>query len=162
MSIEVMNEAWELEKKANPGTAYNSWCRGYEAGRKAIASAEKQEPRCMGTNCRMPNADNHSPECILETAEAQGWSDAPEAIKARKAIEAAEKQEPDELTVAYMSGFYDGKNKHAPRREWVGLTDEDMRLCLAVADYNQGRYKRTQYWAHLATAIEAKLREKNK
>lgn len=82
-------------------------------------------------------------------------------VALRQAIEAAEKQEPDELTIAYMSGFYDGKNKHAPRREWVGLTDEDMRLCLAVADYNQGRYKRTQYWAHLATAIEAKLREKN-
>jgi hypothetical protein len=75
----------------------------------------------------------------------------------RQAIEAAEKQEPDELTIAYMSGFFDGKKK----REWVGLTDEDMRLCLAVADYNQGRYKRTQYWAHLATAIDAKLREKN-
>jgi hypothetical protein len=50
---------------------------------------------------------------------------------------------------------------HPPKREWVGLTDEDMRLCLAAADYNQARYKRTQYWAHLATAIEAKLREKN-
>lgn len=51
--------------------------------------------------------------------------------------------------------------RQQPKREWVGLTDEDMRLCLAVADYNQGRYKRTQYWAHLATAIEAKLRELN-
>jgi hypothetical protein len=31
-------------------------------------------------------------------------------------------QEPDELTIAYMSGLYDGKKK----RPWVGLTDDEM------------------------------------
>jgi hypothetical protein len=77
-------------------------------------------------------------------------------------------QEPDDLTIAYMAGFYDGKNKYAPQpkpeqepvawfdpdacigdecrfcsaktksnnvplyttppqREWVGLTEEDMK-----------------------------------
>jgi len=69
--------------------------------RQAIAEAEKQQtlaPRCMGTNCRMPNADSHSPECIWETAQSQGWSNAPEAIEARQAIAEAEKQEP----VAWM------------------------------------------------------------
>ena len=25
-------------------------------------------------------------------------------------------QEPDDLTIAYMAGFYDGKNKYAPQR----------------------------------------------
>lgn len=49
MSIEAMNAAWELEKKVNPATAYNSWCRGYEAGRKAIEAAEKQERESNGT-----------------------------------------------------------------------------------------------------------------
>jgi hypothetical protein len=47
------------------------------------------------------------------------------------------------------------------QREWVGLTDEDMQECIKTADYNQGQYKRTPYWAHLSTAIEAKLKEKN-
>ncbi len=47
------------------------------------------------------------------------------------------------------------------QREWVGLTDEDMQGCIKTADYRQGQYKRTPYWAHLASAIEAKLREKN-
>jgi hypothetical protein len=73
----------------------------------------------------------------------------------RQAIAEAEKQEPDELTIAYMSGFFDGKKK----REWVSLTDEEFddiyeqhhnqyAECISV---NFG-YER---------AIEAKLREKN-
>jgi hypothetical protein len=52
-----------------------------------------------------------------------------------------------------------------PKREWVGLTDEEMQDCIKTADYNQGQYKRTAYWAHLATAlttaIEQALKEKN-
>lgn len=48
-----------------------------------------------------------------------------------------------------------------PRKEWVGLTDEDMQECIKTADYNQEQYKRTFFWSHLATAIEAKLKEKN-
>jgi hypothetical protein len=75
--------------------------------RQAIEQAEKQKPmapRCMGTNCRMPDAENHSPECIWETAKSQGWSDAPEAIEARQAIAETEKQEP----VAWMWDVYNG------------------------------------------------------
>ena len=47
------------------------------------------------------------------------------------------------------------------QRTWVGLTDEEMQDCIKTADYNQGQYKRTAYWAHLATAIEQALKEKN-
>jgi len=47
------------------------------------------------------------------------------------------------------------------QRTWVGLTDEEMQECIKTADYNQGQYKRTPYWAHLSTSIEAKLKEKN-
>jgi hypothetical protein len=42
-----------------------------------------------------------------------------------QAIE-VEKQEPDDLTIAYMSGFHDGKKK----REWVGLTVDEMAICI--------------------------------
>ena len=48
-----------------------------------------------------------------------------------------------------------------PQRTGVGLTDEEMQDCIKTADYNQGQYKRTTYLAHLATTIEAKLKEKN-
>jgi hypothetical protein len=86
--------------------------------RQAIVDLESQEPvapRCMGTNCRMPNADSHSPECIWETAQSQGWSNAPEAIEARQAIAEAEKQEPvaltdDEILDAAFSAYCRGEN----------------------------------------------------
>jgi len=67
-----------------------------------------------------------------------------EIERLRQAI-AAEKQEPDELTIAYMSGFFDGKKK----REWVGLTEEDLSVC------DEDGVILARYW-------EAKLREKNK
>jgi len=54
-------------------------------------------------------------------------------------------QEPDELTIAYMSGLYDGKKK----RPWVGLTDEEASWCQAPSTI--------QTWKR----IEAKLKEKN-
>lgn len=38
-------------------------------------------------------------------------------------IDARPAQEPDALTIAYQSGFYDGKK--AAQRPWVGLTPED-------------------------------------
>ena len=60
-----------------------------------------------------------------------------------------DKQEQDDLTIAYMSGFYDGKKK----REWVGLTDEEIdeaiKSCKTLDTYKYFR------------AIEAKLKEKN-
>ena len=65
-------------------------------------------------------------------------------------------QEPDDLTIAYMTGFHAGKNKDAPQREWVGLTDEQIE---AIAkNYALGNPTTP---LHFARAIEAKLREKN-
>ncbi len=60
-------------------------------------------------------------------------------------------QEPDDLTIAYMTGFHAGKNKDAPQREWVGLDDEDMKE-LRDANFD------LLYGARWA---ERKLREKN-
>jgi hypothetical protein len=54
-------------------------------------------------------------------------------------------QEPDELTIAYMSGLYDGKKK----RPWVGLTAEEAAECWTTSA--------TQTWKN----FEAKLKEKN-
>jgi len=65
----------------------------------------------------------------------------------------AAQQEPDELTIAYMSGLYDGK-KHAKQREWVGLTEEEMHECA-------GEYPWTPTGLKCARAIEAKLKAKN-
>lgn len=68
----------------------------------------------------------------------------------RQAIEAAERQEPDELTIAYMSGFFDGKKK----REWVGLTDEEIDVEALKDDH-------AAYFAVGAIWANKRLREKN-
>jgi len=65
----------------------------------------------------------------------------------------AREQEPDELTIAYMSGLYDGKKK--PKREWVEMTDEEIwELAANCLDSVAGRLA-------FARAIEAKLKQKN-
>jgi hypothetical protein len=56
-------------------------------------------------------------------------------------------QEPDELTIAYMSGLYDGKKK----RPWAGLTDEERSQLVTL---HHG-------WNEYGQAIEAALRSKN-
>jgi len=68
-------------------------------------------------------------------------------------------QEPDDLTIAYMSGFHDGKKK----REWVGLTDEaiwsEYQTLWPFHPAEEPRLAKDI--AKFARAIEAKLKEKN-
>lgn len=53
----AMQQAWEIEERTNPHTAYNSWCRGYEAGRKdeneacwfAVRDAMKEKHKQLST-----------------------------------------------------------------------------------------------------------------
>jgi 3-hydroxy-3-methylglutaryl CoA synthase len=72
----------------------------------------------------------------------------------RQAIAEVEKQEPDELTIAYMSGFFNGKKK----REWVGLTDEEaMQTWEGIIKYAPSEMRIKDF----AKAVEDKLREKN-
>jgi hypothetical protein len=58
--------------------------------------------------------------------------------------------EPDELTIAYLSGFYDGRKK----RPWVGLTDEEIAECFKITP---DQYLPWQIYKR----IETKLKEKN-
>ena len=90
-----------------------------------------------------------------------------EIERLRQAIEAAEKQEP--VCVAFIrqlvsidkDGIETWKDEplyiSPPKREWVGLTDEEI---MEMLDY--GQYGRVpQYARNFVDAIEAKLREKN-
>ena len=63
-------------------------------------------------------------------------------------------QEPDDLTIAYMSGFYDGKKK----REWVGLTDEEQNF---IYQQMKSSVAGEPFWVRFAHAIEQALKEKN-
>lgn len=62
---------------------------GAACARMATKEVKHQAPRlCRGTNCGAVAGEDHSPECILEAAESQGWSNSPEAEAARAAVEA--------------------------------------------------------------------------
>ena len=78
-----------------------------------------------------------------------------EAITALREALAQPAQEPDELTIAYMSGLYDGKKK----RPWVGLTFAEMQDAHSSAAKNCPRGGDSVKW--FAETIEAKLKEKN-
>jgi hypothetical protein len=68
-------------------------------------------------------------------------------------------QEPDELTIAYISGLYDGKKA---QRTWVGLTDEEAEAIWEDHQFN-GRPSEVSFAnrMNLMQAIEAKLKQKN-
>ena len=59
-------------------------------------------------------------------------------------------QEPDDLTIAYMSGVYDGKKQ----RQWVGLTGDE------VNEFAEGCHLGNSVQGAIRKA-EAKLKEKN-
>ena len=90
-------------------------------------------------------------DCICSPLHVREITKVGNAMKAIKEALAQSDQEPDDLTIAYMSGFHDGKNKDAPQRTWVGLDDEDMKE-LRNANFD------LLYGARWA---EQKLREKN-
>ena len=72
-----------------------------------------------------------------------------DAITSIKAALAQPAQEPDALTIAYQSGYYDGKK--AAQRPWVGLTEKDF------SAINQSCLTKLQ----AATSAESILKEKN-
>jgi len=55
----------------------------------------------------------------------------------------------DVLTIAYQSGYYDGKK--AAKRTWVGLTDEEA----------QWPYDNCRTPSNLIEMVEARLKDKN-
>ena len=57
----------------------------------------------------------------------------------------------DALTIAYQSGYYDGKK--AAQRTWVGLTEQERS---GIEDYCETIVGKAAF-----DAIEAKLKEKN-
>jgi hypothetical protein len=64
----------------------------------------------------------------------------------------------DALTIAYQSGYYDGKKAAQPtQRPWVSLTDDEIKEI--VGPWGDTPIK--GYTRKLFDQIEAKLREKN-
>ena len=63
----------------------------------------------------------------------------------------------DALTIAYQSGYYDGKK--AAQRPWVGLTEEEFDA-IYLQHHNQYGECESPNWGY-ERAIEAALRSKN-
>jgi len=66
----------------------------------------------------------------------------------------AQEPEPDELTIAYMSGLLDGKKQ----RPWVGLTDEEIDFIVSTKCKRDLSHSDA---TKVAQAIETALRSKN-
>ena len=63
-------------------------------------------------------------------------------------------QEADDLTIAYQSGFYDGRKAALSKRKWVGMTDDEIKkICDCTHGYDADQ--------RIAREVEAKLKEKN-
>jgi hypothetical protein len=71
--------------------------------------------------------------------------------KARAEIERLNREYPQDRQKRYAAPLY----THPPRREWVGLTDEDIKTLLP------GAVRIPPGWRDTVVAIEAKLKEKN-
>jgi hypothetical protein len=102
-------------------------------------------------------------DCICSPLHVREIEKIGNAMKVIKEVLAQPEQEPDDLTIiAYMSGFYDGKNKYAPRRTWVGLTEEEIdRLNFIQVGGCQCSLSYIDGIEEFAKDIEFKLREKN-
>ncbi len=75
-------------------------------------------------------------DCICSPLHVREITKVGNAMKAIKEALAQPEQESDDLTIAYMSGFHDGKNKDAPQRKpdqepvaWM-REDEDCTDCI--------------------------------
>jgi hypothetical protein len=65
-------------------------------------------------------------------------------------------QEPDDLTIAYMIGLYDGKKK----RPWAGLTDKQIRKWWASENgLEDCEMTKLDDFVRVVRAVEAKLKE---
>lgn len=135
----------------------------YEAA-NALRQALEPKPCDMGQmclDCQPRGANGECPDqqpkqepvawCVIENGRIKGL------CKSRPAVMNADKWQP----------LY----TEPPKREWVGLTDEDEEHCQNEAAVKYRRYKSSirgqmiapadNYEWHLIRAVEAKLREKN-
>jgi len=73
-----------------------------------------------------------------------------QAQQHKEAVKAAMRKDIDDDTQGYLSD--------RPKREWVGLTDEEQSF---IYDQVKQIVNSKPFWVRFADAIEAKLKEKN-
>ena len=146
MSIEAMKqalEALELHAKQYPHMQKGYTVDAITSLHQAIAEAETQEPVAY-----VETKEVHGQMCSF-IYRADSTSLLPDGSKLY--THPQPKQEPDDLTIAYMSGFHDGKKK----REWVGFTPEEIEQGCKESWVTLQAWQSAVWWA------EEKLKEKN-
>jgi hypothetical protein len=183
MSQEAMKLAWEAEKKVNPHTAYNSWCRGYEA-----APANHCEDNLNMVKQEQGEQDNYQGSDAakaahmmdLYTALGVRWGDDPFAVIAKMRDQQPKQEQGEPVAIHqfrhfYCADWYDGvPDQHdgfgpyevrtlyttpQPKREWIGLTEKEQDEVFKTFSRSDA-YKR-DFLNRVARAIETKLKEKN-
>jgi hypothetical protein len=165
MSIKAMRQALEaLETHASIGIKAD---KAITALQQAISAAEKQElvilaeeqePVTLKVN-GIPPFKNPPNDVIDAAFHVSDWAHRNNwknwrigyccSVDCTTTPHPKPEQESDDLTIAYMSGFHDGKNK------WVGLTEEEITE-IRLKSFDSIATNRAVY-----EAIEAKLRKKN-
>ena len=122
MSIEAMKAALEALKRLNDIDGMYSWVDTEQALRQAIEQAEQWDTSDMAH--RSGGLTVEPPDYVepVTTDYHEGWEE----------------------------GFKAGNALVPPKREWIGLTDDEVVACWARPDIFS-----------IAHAIEAKLKEKN-
>ena len=161
MSIEAMKQMLEaLERmksfgntflyKPNERSPYEQACEAITAGRQAIEQAEEQEP-VADTLVRayvaalIANNPDEAADATRKMVDYTYTTSQPKLEK-RESVPVCEYCEKERPVI------------HAPQpqREWVGLTDEELKQICAENHIMLGAYA-----VDFIRAIEAKLREKN-
>jgi hypothetical protein len=171
MSIEAMKqavEAFEHIKKyvTDDGAMPENWDAYHEkeyfaleALRQAIEQAEKQ----THTDHPMRHWDRTCPACVAEAEKQEPYADkANQLNNDRIQIDPVTGNvsigAPPKRPVKSYTGGEPQYATDAPRREWVGLTDEEIKKVFE-ADWN--RPNCPEWVVEFSKKIEAKLKEKN-
>jgi hypothetical protein len=126
---------------AQEPVATDEFCEGWKAARQFYTTPPSQEQEPVAK--------------VVAKEGAEWWQSEVERYTTPPAP--AQEPDPDELTIAYMSGVHEGKK----RKPWVGLTDKELDLLGAPWHFNLlvGE-ERKQVRAYIRS-VEAKLKEKN-
>jgi hypothetical protein len=173
-ALELNNQEWKALAdsgdsgfwKAEDQGHYKQTSEAITALRQLLEAEPVQEPVAFDD---WPEYHEHAMGCGLEDrgitdryeAMRYGWDEALdrawEAVNLHGPLYTTPPAQPadhgDELTIAYLDGVHTGKQ--IAKREWVGLTDEEIKAACAPLGFAQLSP------IEVARAIEAKLREKN-
>jgi hypothetical protein len=171
MSIKAMNEAWAKEVAKNPHTAYNSWCRGFEA---ALAQPEQSQSMdewrsmvVVNLLRRCPNLSKHELRELAAHFQSRLPTAQPEPVAYADALDLAKDCNWDTFICKHSSENHEGTRfkiplyTSPPSKPWVGLTDDEINKIVDLNTSDDGGFDIWCDGIAVARIVCAKLKEKN-